>query len=330
MDKHLSSKGIKCNEDMSVIVELINKIEDEVWRSGCSYLYDHYDELVSLLNATGKENLTREEIGSLRGLVSRYAYESTYDNSSSVNWIWYSVRAFYCADSLVDYLPEINHEHFYGLLNGCFLEQVESGRAPIIRQEVFDRYLEMNLTEDNRRELYSKLVRKSACEIGMSRLWRPDENELADAYAKACNHIIRDYLKRYDDYSLLKDWLPKLGVVRVADFWYRYPESTDYEYASEFTRATVDERLYRMMNMLLHLHSIWYWRNPSEMIETLSSDYLIALLEVHDDREFEMTLFNMVGLPFNQKVKDVLEHFAHDDDRNVSEMAAALLKSYNA
>ena len=147
---------------------------------------------------------------------------------------------------------------------------------------------------------------------------------------KACNHIIRDYLKRYDDYSLLKEWLPKLGVVRVADFWYRYPESTDYEYAFEFTREAVEERLYRMMNMLLHLHSIWYWHDPNEMIETLSSDYLIALLDVHDDREFEMTLFNMVGLPFNQKVKDVLEHFAHDDDRTVSEMAAALLESYKA
>lgn len=315
---------------MSAIVEQINKIEDRVWRSGCGYLYDHYDELVRLLNATGKENLTREEIGSLRGLVSRYAYESTYDNSSSVNWIWYSVRAFYCADSLVGYLPEINHEHFYRLLNGCFLELVESGRAPIISQEVFDRYLEMNLTEENRRELYTKLVRTAAGEIGMSRLWRPDENELADAYVKACNHIIRDYLKRYDDYSLLKEWLPKLGVVRVADFWYRYPESTDYEYAFEFTREAVEERLYRMMNMLLHLHSIWYWHDPNEMIETLSSDYLIALLDVHDDREFEMTLFNMVGLPFNQKVKDVLEHFAHDDDRTVSEMAAALLESYKA
>jgi hypothetical protein len=99
-------------------------------------------------------------------------------------------------------------------------------------------------------------------EIGMSRLWRPDENELADAYAKACNHIIRDYLKRYDDYSLLKDWLHKLGVVRVADFWYRYPESTDYEYASEVTRVAVEERLYRMMNMMLH----GFWKTGGRLV----------------------------------------------------------------
>lgn len=315
---------------MSEIVKLIEKIEDKVWRSGCGYLYDHYDELVRLLNATGKENLTRKEIGSLRGLVNRYAYESTYDNSSSVNWIWYSVRAFYCADSLVCYLPDINHEHFYGLLNGCFLELVDSGRAPIIKQEIFDRYLDMNLTEDNSRELYSKLVRKAAGEISMSRLWRPDENELAYDYTKACDHIIRDYLKRYGDYSLLKEWLPRLGIVRVADFWYGYYESTDAEYASESTRSSVDERLYKMMNLMLHLHSVWYWHNPTEMIETLSSDYLIALMEVHDDREFETTLTSMVALPFNQKVKDVLEHFANDDDQVVSEMATELLESYIA
>ena len=47
--------------------------------------------------------------------------------------------------------------------------------APITRQEVFDRCLEMNLTEENHKELYSKLVRKVADEIGRSRLWRPDE-----------------------------------------------------------------------------------------------------------------------------------------------------------
>lgn len=52
---------------MSKIVELIEKIEDKVWKSGCGYLYEYYDELVKLLDAAGKENLTREEIGSLRG-----------------------------------------------------------------------------------------------------------------------------------------------------------------------------------------------------------------------------------------------------------------------
>ena len=322
--------SVKCNDDMSAIVELAEKIEAKVWKSGCDYLYGYYDELVKLLDAAGKENLTREEIGSIRGLINTYSYESTHDNSSLVNWIWYSVRAFYCADSLVGYLPEENHEFFYGLLDRRFLELVENGRAPIIKQEVFDRYLERNLTDENSKELYSKLVRKAAGEISMSRLWRPDENELAYDYAKACDHIIRDYLKRYGDYSLLKEWLPRLGIVHVADFWYRYHESTDAEYASESTRASVDERLYRMMNLMLHLHSVWYWHNSNEMIETLSSDYLIALMEVHDDREFETTLTSMVALPFNQKVKDVLEHFANDDDQVVSEMATELLESYIA
>ena len=38
----------------------------------------------------------------------------------------------------------------------------------------------------------------------------------------------------------------------------------------------------------------------------------------------------MASLPFNQKVKEVLEHFANDDDHVVSEMAAELLESYHA
>ena len=54
---------------MSEIVKLIEKIEDKVWRSGCGYLYEYYDELVRLLESAGKENLTEEEIGSLRELL---------------------------------------------------------------------------------------------------------------------------------------------------------------------------------------------------------------------------------------------------------------------
>lgn len=55
-----------------------------------------------------------------------------------MNWIWYSARAFYCADSLIEYLPERNHEFFRGRLNQAFLELVESSIAPMIEQEVFD------------------------------------------------------------------------------------------------------------------------------------------------------------------------------------------------
>ena len=236
---------------MSAIVKLIERIEDKVWKSGSCYLYDDYDELMNLLNTIGRENLTSKEVVSLRGLVSKYAYESVYDNSSLVSWTWYSVRAFYCADSLVGYLPEKNHEFFYGLLNQCFLELVENGRAPIIERETLCRYLQINITDDNHKDLYSKLILKSAREIHMSRLWKPDENELAYAYVNACVYIIRDYLARYKDYSVLKEWQPMFDVVRVADSWRRYPESTDFEYASESTRKAVNDRLYKMMSMIV-------------------------------------------------------------------------------
>lgn len=241
---------MRSGKDISAIVKLIERIEDKVWKSGCRYLYDDYDELMTLLNTVGRENLTAKEVASLRGLVSKYAYESVYDNSSMVSWTWYSVRAFYCADSLVGYLPEKNHEFFYGLLNQCFLELVQNGRAPIIEREMLERYLQMNITDDNYKDLYSKLILKSAREIHMSRLWKPDENELAYAYVKTCTHIIRDYLARYKDRSVLKEWLPMFDVVRVEDSWRRYPESTDFEDASESTRKAVDDRLYKMMNMI--------------------------------------------------------------------------------
>ena len=59
---------------MSAIVELVENIEGKVWKSGSDYLYGYYDELVKLLNAAGKENLTKEEIGSMgqTGMKSRF------------------------------------------------------------------------------------------------------------------------------------------------------------------------------------------------------------------------------------------------------------------
>lgn len=39
-------------------------------------------------------------------------------------------------------------------------------------------------------------------------------------------------------------------------------------------------------------------------------------------------MINMASLPFNQKVKTVLEHFANDDCFAVSDLAQQLLENY--
>jgi hypothetical protein len=85
-----------------------------------------------------------------------------------------------------------------------------------------------------------------------------------------------------------------------------------------------------ILDINLKLHYLWYSHNANEMISNLSSDYLIDILEVYEDNEFEKTLRHMASLTFNEKVKQILEHFAGDDDRTVSEMADALLESYKA
>lgn len=64
------------------------------------------------------------------------------------------------------------------------------------------------------------------------------------------------------------------------------------------------------------------------MIETLSQDAIIEILEVIEDEEFEKILRHAVSLPVNEKVKAVLEHLAHDDEADVAAASRQLLNVY--
>lgn len=316
---------------MSDLMTLVKRITKKIKNSsGCSYLYRYFDELIAFLDSIPREKLTEEELDGLADLISDFAYESIYNNFASANWMRYSARSFYCADYLIRYLPDKQQDAQMRYLNLYFLDLMESGVAPIIQQEVFDKYFQANLAQDNKIELYGKIINRAMSECLRCRLRRAEEVTLAHSYTEAADRILRDYITRYNDLSPLRDWIPMFRTQYFADFWYEYPGSENYAYSSDYERRVVQKSMDTILDINLKLHYLWYSHNANEMISNLSSDYLIDILEVYDDNEFEKTLRHMASLTFNEKVKQILEHFADDDEYAVSRLSRQLLENYPA
>lgn len=310
---------------MSNIILTINRISKKIKNSsGYSYLYEYFDELVEILQDA--ETLSASEIASLRGLIQDYAADSIYNNYASANWMRYSARCFYCADFLVRFLGEKPYqEGMESLLNSYFKDLVDYGVAPIISQETLDKYIDKNLKDP--RKLYDTLIKKANDECSKCRYWQGNDISLARAYTKSVDRLIRQYIKRYEDRTVLKEWIPILNTVRLADFWYEYPDSANYEHTRPYERQFIEECSGEMLEIHLKLISEWYWLNPQEVINTYSQKELIEILEVTDDNEFEKILRHAVTLPSNDKVKGVLEHFIEDDETHIVRLARELLQN---
>lgn len=311
---------------MSNIITTINRISKRIQHSsGCSYLYRYFDELVEMLMEA--ETLSASEIASLRGLIQDYAADSIYNNYASSNWMRYSARCFYCADFLVRFLGDRpNQEGMEILLNSYFKDLVDHGVAPIIPQETLDKYIDKNLEDP--RQLYDTLIKKAINECGRCRYWQGNDISLARAYTKSVERLIRNYIRRYEDITVLKYWIPLLNTVRLADLWYKYPDSANYEHTRPHERQFIDACLDEMLDIHLNLISEWYWLNPQELMITYSQKELIEILEVMDDGEFEKILRHAVTMPANDKIKGILEHFMEDDEIHVVSLARELFQNY--
>ena len=314
---------------MNNIIRKIARLKKRISKSsGCNYLYSHFDNLVNELNTFKKGELPVEVSTELRSLIHDYAEDSTYNTYASANWVRYSARCFYCADFLVHYLAESLQKVEEDYLNGYFFKLIEAYVAPVIQQDVLTKYIERNISLINPTELYDNLIRKAARECLRSRLWSASEVSLSLTYNKSISWLIQRYVKAYSDYSMLKAWIPLLDTKRLANIWYEYPNSGNYEHSDRYTRASVERCLDEMLEIHLTIIGMWYWNNPQEMLEVLSLEDLIEVLEVYDDDEFEKTLRHMVTLPYNEKVQGILEHFSDDDEDWIVRLSKELLSQY--
>ena len=281
-------------------------------------MYSYFEDLIKELEEN-KNNLTKENIEALNNLILDFAEDTRY-NYGSANWVRYSARCFYCADSLAAFLPEEDKANVENMLNTYFQHLIQSGVSPVMVQNVFDKYFYNNITEENYENRYNVTITKTIEASHKGRTWSESEMSLSYSHTKVASRLIKEYIDKYDDYSFLKKWIPQLNTKHLAEIWYNHDIEDNY---------FVDEILDKMLDLHLELLNIWFWHNPEEMINVFSSETLIEILEVYDDEEFKKTLEHMVTLPVNEKVKRILQHFIEDDEQWIVRLSSNLLDYYN-
>lgn len=289
------------------------------------YLFDGFERLIKIIESGRNTPLTTSENFELMELIQILAKESRYNNYASSNWVRYSARCFFCADALIQYIDKDYKDNQMIFLNDYFLELVNSGVAPIIPDETLDKYIQINIVGKSVCDFYDSLISKAISESSRGRIWSADEMSLRCKFTISFKRLILKYVTSYSDLSLLKKWIPSMNTVGLAKVWYKYPDSGNY---GQYTRASVEKSLDNMLDIHLELLSFWYWHNPEEMIDAFSLEYLIEILEVIEDNEFEKILRHAITLPFNEKIKAVLEHFTDDDEYDVVTLSRNLLHDY--
>lgn len=279
-----------------------------------SYLYEGFDALVKSLDDQSGSLLNSTEIVELKDLIEVLARESVYNNFASANWMLYSARCFYCADYLVKYLNEPrDRRNMENFLNLYFKDLVSSGVAPIIPAGTLDKYIKMNISPANAKELYGTLILKACNECGKCRLWECRDAELACRYTQSIKQIMKDYVSRYSDLTVQKEWLPALNTMRLAKVWNEYPGSHNYNHEYINSRNVIMKCLDQMLDIHLELMESWYRRNPQEVIEALPDYVLIAILDVIEDHDRERIFRQVSSLPDNEKIQKVLYHYARGE-----------------
>lgn len=289
------------------------------------YLYSGFDKLIKILETQGSTPLNTAENYEVRKLLTLLAADSKYNNYASANWLRYSARCFYCADALVKYIHKEDQKEQVKILNGYFLDLLNSGVAPLIQDEILDKYIQINLVEKDACDFYDLIIRQAINGASRGRTWFANEISLNYQYTLSVKRLLLKYVEEYQDRSLLKKWIPQMSTVNLANVWYRYSEC---DYRQVDNRAIVEQSLNKMLDIHLELFSFWYWSSSQELIDTLPQEYLIEVLEVIEDSEFEKILHDVVTLPYSDKIKEVLEHFANDDEHYVANMSLGLLQEY--
>lgn len=311
------------NKIYLLIKKLCKKIKTS---SGCRYLYCYFDELVCELDAIGKVEISLDMSRALLSLIQNYADDCMYNTYGSANWVRYSARCFYCADYLTRYLEDSLQQTVEASLNRYFIRLADAGVAPVLPEDVIDKYIERVIKSETPQEIYDKLIKKAIDESHKSRLWDANEVNLALVYLRSASRLIHQYTTLYLDYTLSKNWGALLDTKHLANLWYEYP---NYHYRSRYSRDVVSKYLDEMLEIQLSIIKLWFTNNPQEMIDKLYLEDLIEILEVYEDNDFEETLRYMIALPYNNKVEAILEHFTHDDESWVADLSCNLLESYH-
>lgn len=160
----------------------------------------------------------------------------------------------------------------------------------------------------------------------------PVEEDVEYMASRGCRfsyEMIIDYIRRFNDNSCLKGWIPRMNTPMLANIWYKFPDNI---IRNQSGHRHMIERIEGYLDNSLELHlklwDIWFKVNPKEILDYNTAETLIDVLEVSEDESFIGVLNKIVEYPNDQKVRQILLHFKDDDEDWIVRLSNSLIKKY--
>lgn len=299
--------------------------------SGYGYLYHHFDDVVKQLKEWQLSSPNDEDNDELVATILKYKGECNYCKYyHSPGWFKYAARCFYCADYLVQFIGnKQRHDYLEDELSPVFDMLLDSMSISFMDDYLFDKYCCKEYKGASVRDNYIRAIKVAVCTAHQHHPLKPEVEHMAYCGCKFVYKRVLEYIKKFDDYSYLKEWIPALSTPRLADIWYRFPDRYIHDQSRHrYMIESIERYLDDSLELHLKLWELWYNQNREEILNVVDSSTFIEVLEVSDDEPFKKVLNELVHFPANEKVITILEHFTHDDEVWIVNLSKKLLNDY--
>lgn len=316
------------NETLKLSLQRIRRKIDK--SSGYGYLYHYFDNMVKLLKEWQLSNPNDEDNDELISTIFKYKSECDYCKYNSPGWFKYAARCFYCADYLVQFIGNKSlHDCLENELSSTFDMLIDSESISFVEDSLFDKYCLKEHNGTSVRDNYIRAINKAVYTAHLHHPLKSDVEHMAYCGCKFVYKRVLEYIKKFDDYSYLKEWIPALSTPRLADIWYRFPDRYIHDQSRHrYMIESIERYLDDSLELHLKLWELWYNQNREEILDVVDSSTFIEVLEVSDDEPFKKVLNELVHFPANEKVITILEHFTHDDEVWIVNLSKKLLNDY--
>lgn len=317
------------NEDLKQKLRKMRKRIDT--SSGCGYLYHHFDDLVKELEIWTERNPQDENVEELIETIEAFSCECGFCTRYTYGWQQYAARSLYCADYLLKFVKDASKRNqLEDMLLIKFDRIMDSGAIIFVEGKLLQKYLLHEAGKCNHQRNYQRIIKQATESACSHHPVEEDVEYVAFKSSKLASQWIREYLDRFGDYSLLKKWIPAMDTVRLADIWYNFPDRHIRSRAPRFVRMieSIEKYLDDSLEIHLQLWNLWFEHDKQEVLETVRAEDLIEILEVTEDKDFCRIMNELVKIPGNEKVREIMEHFAEDDEDWIVSLSKRLLRMY--
>lgn len=310
----------------------LRRIRDKIdSSSGHSCLYNYFDNLVKELQDWRLRNPSDADYDELIYTIYKYNWECSYCKFNSPSWFKYAARCFYCADFLIQFISNnILQTYLEDKLSETFEMLLDSDAISLVENDLFNKYCKKAHKGISVKNHYIRAINRACRSASFHHPLKYDEEYLAYCGCKFAYAKILEFLEKYEDYSHLKEWIPALATSRLADIWYNFPARyfNDQSRYRRIIASSIERYLDDSLKLHLKLWELWYNYNRDEILDIVSPQTLIDILEVMEDEQFEKILNDLVYIPSNEKVIAILEHFSNDDEDWIVNLSKRLLQNY--